>query len=336
MHINKKTKIIGTIGPSSESKEKIKQAIEAGLNIFRFNLKHNTHEWHTEKINRVREVAKEMGENIQIIADLRGPEIRIGNVSKNINFNSLTKIEIVKELNGDNQIEIPKSFFDSLKEGNTILIGDDRIELKVKSVSSESIICNILNHGKLRSSLTAFFPDIKSDNPALTKKDIKDVSLAAKNNADYLAMSFVRHTKDLQDLKSEVAKYKNFNPRIITKLETLEGTNNIESIIQETDVLMVARGDLAIEVGFEKVPYYQKQFIKLCKKHNKTSIVATQMMESMHENPLPTRAEINDVATAVYDGADCVMLSGEFAMGKYPVQTVAMMSSILSFTESKI
>lgn len=336
--MNKRTKIIATIGPSTESSENIEKLINAGVNLFRFNSKHNTASWHKEKIKLVREVAKKLDQRVGIILDLQGPDIRIGKVKEdNLSVKQNEIIRIGKSLSLGVDIEIATKYTKNLKKGQKILIDDGKVVLQIESINEDKIIlCKVLEGGNLTNKKGVFFPDTKINLPALTKKDKKNILQIAKpKRVEYLALSFVRNKNDVKTIIRFLQKH-NVKSKIISKIETLEAVKNITDIIQLSDALMVARGDLGVEAYLEAVPSIQKKLIKRCIKEAKPVIVATQMLKSMIENPSPSRAEISDVANASFESADCVMLSEESAIGKYPTKAVSYMAKTLRYNEMEV
>lgn len=346
MHTGKLTKIIATIGPASDTAELIKELIVAGVNIFRFNTKHNTKEWHLERIHKVRHVAKELGLKIGILVDLQGPEIRIDTYEgKSLQVRAGEELifadsfeltnEALKYYPKDRIVRIAaKQVFLSLQAGDKFSIDDGFIDFEVTQAHREFLFAKVLDTAEIknRKGLNLVGKDI--DLPSLTASDIERIDMAKEGNADFIALSFVRSKEDVAILRKEMAK-KELNAHIVAKIESQKGVDNIDEILDVSDAVMVARGDLGIELPIEHVTFLQKEIIKKCRNKNKPVIVATQMLQSMCDAPRPTRAEAADVANAVYDETDCVMLSGETASGKYPVKAVEVMKRILKYNESK-
>lgn len=325
-----KTKIICTIGPSSESVEMLTSMVKAGMNVARLNFSHGTHENHTLLINNIRTVAKNLNKNITIIQDLQGPKIRVLDLKEPVTVKEGQEVVIGQDFNLDFNI------VKAIKVGQRILIEDGLIELEVKKVQGSKIYCLALCAGKIQSNKGVNLPNTKLTIPALTEKDIEDLKFGLQQDVDYVALSFVRSPKDVTELKKLILKYNPKNleaPKIIVKIEKPEGVKNFDSILKVTDAVMVARGDLGVEMAENEVPIIQKTLIQKCLAASKPVIVATQMLDSMIRNPRPTRAEVSDVANAVIDQADCVMLSGESAFGKYPLEAVQAMSDIIKTTE---
>jgi len=332
-----KTKIIATLGPASDSKRTIEKLIKSGVSCFRFNLKHSSLDWHNQRIQRVLEVCKKIKKYTAIYIDLQGPEVRIGNLPKGkMKLKKGEKIALAKkEIKGYKTIPMPRSrVLLKLKKGQTIYLDDAFLELKVLKNHKSYVLAKVVEGGVLTSRKGANFPDLELDLPTLVEKDLKALSLAQKSEVDYVGLSFVRGAKDIKNLRKELIKRK-INPGIIAKIETKQAVKNFESIAKEADAVMIARGDLAVEFPYQKVPFIQKEIIGCCRMNAKPVIVATQMLQSMTQNPRPTRAEISDVANAVYEAADCLMLSGETASGKYPVKAVTTMADIAGFIEDK-
>ncbi|MCX7928340.1 MAG: pyruvate kinase [Patescibacteria group bacterium] len=335
-HSLKRTKIVATIGPASDSSKIIEKLIKNGLNVARLNFSHGTHETHLANAQKIREASKKLGKPVAILQDLQGPKIRLGILSEEkIN---LKKGQIVTfyhaNLQIDNRIPIQVDIFPYLEKNNHILINDGLTRLSVISVNKQKkeAVCEVKVANPISSKKGINLPDTKLPTMSLTQKDIEDLKITEKLDADYVALSFVQSIDDIYALRKILGKMAN-PPKIIVKLETKEAVKNLESLIKESDAVMVARGDLAIEIDPENVPIVQKQVIKLARKHHTPVIIATQMLESMVNNPEPTRAEVNDVATAVLDRVDAIMLSAETATGNYPVEAVAMQKRIIKRVE---
>ena len=333
----RKTKIVCTIGPASESVETLKELMLAGMNVARFNFSHGDHAEQKRKLDNVLQARKELGLPVATLLDTKGPEIRTGVLKdgkkvalKEGQTYTLTTREIV----GDDTIAHIN--YNGLNEdvcaGNTILIDDGLIELKVNEVNDTDIICTVINGGELGERKGVNVPNVSIKLPALTEKDKEDIRFGIKQGFDFIAASFVRTADCIKEIK-EMLDEAGSSMKVIAKIENAEGIENLDSIIAEADGIMVARGDMGVEIPAQKVPHIQKEIIRKCNEACKTVITATQMLDSMIRNPRPTRAEVTDVANAVYDGTDAVMLSGETAMGKYPVEALKMMSSIVEETE---
>lgn len=328
-----KTKIVATVGPASSSKEMLRALAKEGVDVFRLNFSHGTHADHQKVIDNVREINKEMGTHLALLQDLQGPKIRVNEVKEGTVLKPKEIIIITtRELIGDSQLvstsyqDLPKD----VKVGDLVLIDDGKIELKVLEVRDIDIVCEVIYGGPLKSRKGINLPFSKVSAPSLTKKDLEDLEFGLKNEVDWVALSFVRKAKDIDILRSIINDRKSM-AKIIAKIEKPEALENIDAVLAATDAVMVARGDLGVEIWLEEVPMVQKMLIEKCNKLSKPVIVATQMMESMIENPRPTRAETNDVANAVMDGADALMLSAETAAGKYPLEVIrSMVRTIVS------
>ena len=335
----KSTKIVCTIGPGSQDEEVLLKLVEAGMDVARMNMSHGSYDFHSKTINNIRKVSIKTGKFIGILLDLQGPKIRTGKQSKDIielkkgSVLKLTTDDIVGnwEMLSINYKPLP----DEAKPGEKILLDDGNIELKIKSIENRIIICEVMNGGMIRSFRGINLPDTPLSTPALTVKDLEDLNFGLSNDVDFVALSFVRQAQDIISLRENI-EAKGKTAFIISKIEKPEAITNIDSIIEESDGIMVARGDLGAETSAQDVPILQKQIIHKCNMAHKPVITATQMMESMISKPKPTRAEANDVANAIFDGTDAVMLSGETAMGEYPVETVTVMSNIAERTEKEI
>lgn len=332
----KKTKIISTIGPVSSSDEMIEKLIEAGTNIFRFNMKHATIEWHEKYIRKVKKIAKKMNKKIGTLIDLQGPEIRLNTQDKrDILVKEGDLINFSNEFNGNSQISInDKNFFKTLSAGDVFLVDDGLLKFKVIEKNNNSLQTQAMDSGIIKNRKSINIPDIHIKLPSLSKDDYQKLDLAAKIKIDFIALSFTRSKKDINKLRQELEKRK-ISAKIISKIENREAIDNIDEIVEHTDGIMVARGDLGIEVPIEEIAYIQKKIIEKCRLAQKPVVVATHMLQSMVNNKRPTRAEATDVANAVFDGADAVMLSEETAGGKFPVLAVEAMTRILKFNEDR-
>lgn len=327
----RRTKIVCTLGPSSNSEEKIDQLVRSGMNVARINFSHGTHEEHAEVIKNLRKVADKYKVSLPILADLQGPKIRVGQMKdggqqvQEKDYLTITP----EEIEGTSEripVDYPNLVQDA-SEGNRILIDDGLLELKVIKKDTDSLIAQVVVGGLLKSRKGVNLPDVDISMSSLTAKDVEDLEFAAAQGVDYFAMSFVRSADDIQDVISRV-RAEGSNAGIIAKIEKPEAVEVIDDIIEESNGIMVARGDLGIEIASEKVPLVQKKIIERSRKAGKPVITATQMLDSMIENARPTRAESSDVANAVLDGTDAVMLSGETAAGKYPVEAIRTMDKI--------
>ncbi|MFW5994173.1 MAG: pyruvate kinase, partial [Halanaerobiaceae bacterium] len=328
----RKTKIVCTLGPASNDKETIMKMAEAGMNVARFNFSHGDHAEQKARMDLVKEVEKEFGQPIGIMLDTKGPEIRTG-VLKDDKVELTAGEEIIlttEEIEGDkNRVGVTyQKLNEDLNEGSIILIDDGLIELNVKKIEGNDIYCEIINGGELGSRKGVNLPGVKVQLPALTDKDRKDILLGVEEEVHFIAASFVRKAADVLEIRKLLEENGAEDINIIPKIENEEGVENIDEIIEVSDGIMVARGDLGVEIPTEKVPVIQKMIIEKCNEAAIPVITATQMLDSMIRNPRPTRAEASDVANAIVDGTDAVMLSGESAAGKYPVQSVETMARI--------
>ncbi len=332
-----RTKIIATMGPSTQSKDVLRQMILEGLDICRINFSHGDYSVIKETIRNIRELNKELGTFVGILGDLQGPKLRIG-IIKNGSITLEKDHEIIittKECEGDeNKIYINyPQFPKDVKKGEKVLLDDGKIQLQVIDTDEkESVKCKVIAGGVLSSKKGVNLPNTKISLPSLTIKDLRDLDFALENDFDWIGLSFVRTVTDIVELK-EIIRNKNKTARVVAKIEKPEALKEIDQIIQVTDAVMVARGDLGVELPMEQVPLIQKKIVERCIKASKPVIIATQMMESMIENYSPTRAEVNDVANAVMDGADAVMLSAETSVGKHPVKVIEIMRKIITQVE---
>ncbi|MBQ2022918.1 MAG: pyruvate kinase [Lachnospiraceae bacterium] len=338
--MNKKTKIICTMGPNSDNREIMKQLVLNGMDVARFNFSHGTHDEQRARYLQLREVAEECGVPIAALLDTKGPEIRTCTLKDGKKVTLKEGQEFIlttEELIGDeNMVQINyDGLNEDVAEGNRILIDDGLIELHVKYVDGPKIYCTVINGGELGERKGVNVPGVKIKLPALTDKDKEDIRFGMEMGFDYVAASFIRSADAIQEIR-EILKEGNSSMGIIAKIENEEGLDNLDAIIEASDGIMVARGDLGVEVAPEKLPYLQKMMIEKCSQACKIVITATQMLDSMIRNPRPTRAEVTDVANAVYDGTDVVMLSGETANGKYPVEALKMMVQIVTEAESHL
>jgi len=330
------TKIVATLGPASSSKEMIRTLFKTGVTMFRINSSHGDVNIHTQNLAWIREIEKEENTLIPVLLDLQGPKIRIGTLEKPI---ELCKGDILKFRHQQTETEdiIPvdyKGMADDVSEGELILIDDGKIQFEVQKVEDRIIYAKALTNGLLKQRKGINIPGSTGSIDVLTARDLVFVEFAAKNDIDYLGLSFVREAKDVIQLRNILKTYNNETIKIISKIEKPQAVENIDKIINVSDGIMVARGDLGIEISTEKVPIVQKTVIRKACSKEKVVIVATQMLESMIENPIPTRAETSDVANAILDGTDAIMLSGETAAGAYPVEAVAMMRKIADEVEN--
>lgn len=335
----KRTKIIATLGPASSSKEMMTELIKSGVDIFRINFSHADYEIVHANVNMIRQLNLELGTSVAILGDLQGPKLRVGVVEEGSYLNPGDILTFTNEkIEGDSTkvymtyTEFPKD----VKAGERILIDDGKLVLQVTETNElDTVKAVTIQGGPLSSKKGVNLPNTNVSLPALTEKDIQDVKLMLDMEMDWIALSFVRHAQDIIDLKKLIEKHPNQQRTpIIAKIEKPEGVKNIDEILMECDGLMVARGDLGVEVPMEEVPAIQKILVEKARHHSKPVIIATQMMETMIKSLTPTRAEVNDVANSVLDGADAVMLSGETSVGRYPVEVVRNMAKIVKNIES--
>ncbi|PNZ28987.1 pyruvate kinase [Staphylococcus petrasii] len=336
----RKTKIVCTIGPASESEEMLEKLMKAGMNVARLNFSHGSHEEHKARIDTIRKVADKLGKTIGILLDTKGPEIRTHDMK-----DGLITLEKGKEvIVSMNQVEgTPEKFsvtygdlINDVELGSYILLDDGLIELQVKDIDKAKgeVKCDILNTGELKNKKGVNLPGVRVNLPGITDKDAADIMFGIKEDVDYIAASFVRRPSDVLDIREILERENNHNITIFPKIENQEGIDNIEEILEVSDGLMVARGDMGVEIPPESVPIVQKDLIRKCNKLGKPVITATQMLDSMQRNPRATRAEASDVANAIYDGTDAVMLSGETAAGLYPEEAVKTMRNIAVSAEA--
>ena len=332
-----KTKIVATVGPATNSKEMLIELVKAGVDVFRLNFSHGTHEGHMKVIQAIREINDEMDTHVCILQDLQGPKIRTNQVENDEIFVEPGQPLIITS---EEMVGTPEKISTSYQSlptdvvtGDTILIDDGKIELKVEGTNGKEVQTKVIHGGSIKSRKGINLPDSNVSAPSLTEKDEEDLYFGLEQDVDWIALSFVRRADDIYSLR-KIIESKGKDIKIIAKIEKPEAIKNIDEIIEATDGLMVARGDLGVEIPMEEVPLAQKMLVQKCNAVAKPVIIATQMMESMIENPRPTRAETNDVANAVMDGADAIMLSAETASGKFPIQTVkSMVKTILTIEE---
>ena len=336
----KKTKVICTVGPASSSEEVLTQMVKAGMNVMRLNFSHGDHAGHLEKINTLRKINESLNTNVAILLDTKGPEIRTGDFENGIaELQKGQKVTIVQEdiLGNSDRFSISyKQLYRDVTVGGNILIDDGQIALVVEKIEGKDIICTCLNQGIVKDKKGINVPGIKLGFDYLSQKDISDITFGCENKVDFIAASFVRRAQDVLDVKKVLVENNQPDIKVIAKIENQEGVDNMDEILEVVDGIMVARGDLGVEIPADLVPVIQKKLIKKCNAMGKVVITATQMLESMQKNPRPTRAEVSDVANAIHDGTDAIMLSGESASGKYPVESVQMMAQIARTTEANI
>ncbi len=333
----RKTKIVATVGPASRSPETLRRLIKAGVNVFRLNFSHGSHEEHTENFNNIREASSELGMPVAILQDLSGPKIRISEVVDT--YQNIQDGEFLYLKKSDGGMSTPQEILVELldpaafvKPGETVLMADGIITLEVSAIEGDRVKCQIMKGGRIRSRVGIAFPDSDYDLPATTEKDFKDIAWGIKNGVDYAAISFVNDANDIERLRDELKK-SDSHIQIISKIERKSAIKNIDEIVEASDGLMVARGDLGLEFPLEKLPRIQKQLIEKANFKGIPVIVATQMLHSMITSVRPTRAEVSDIATAVMSGADAVMLSEETAIGEHPIFAVEYLGKVAAEAE---
>ncbi|MCL6477121.1 MAG: pyruvate kinase [Peptococcaceae bacterium] len=332
-----RTKIVCTIGPASEKLPVLIKMMQAGMNVARLNFSHGTHEDHARRLELIREASRKTEKNVAVMLDTKGPEIRLGYLeTEPVTLEAGKKIVLtVNDIKGNENIlpvtykGLPRDVF----PGDRILIADGLIELRVLDKNRKNVECEIINGGEITSQKGVNLPGVAVNIPAVTDRDVNDIIFGTKNRMDFIAASFIRRANDVLAIR-QIVEESGADLDIIAKIENREGLNNIDEIIKVADGIMVARGDLGVEIPVEEVPLVQKTVIEKCNRAGKPVIIATQMLESMIHNPRPTRAEASDIANAIFDGADAIMLSGETAAGHYPVEAVQTMASIAARAES--
>ena len=337
--IYKRTKILATIGPASDSAEMIEKLIETGINGARLNFSHGSYEEHAEKIKKIREITSRTGREVAILQDLQGPKIRLGDIVDNrldvVEGDELVLDYAIEQHDGSYNLPVQYNLAEKVKVGEPVFIFDGKVRTEVIEVMSNTAIkLRVLNKGTLASRKGLNLPDTDFGGDVITEKDMRDIEFGATQDIDYVAMSFVQTAEDIETVRQLLAAH-NSSAQVIAKIETKKAVSDeeLEKIVLATDGVMIARGDMAYEVAPEVVPIVQRKVIALCRKHGKISIVATQTMGSMVDNPQPSRAEVSDVANAVIQGADVVMLSDETATGKYPYETVSAMRDVIRYTQ---
>ncbi|MCE7932976.1 MAG: pyruvate kinase [Chlorobi bacterium CHB2] len=333
------TKILCTLGPATATKERIRQLILAGADAVRLNFSHSKYEVHRKLAEMTREVSAELERHIAIIQDLQGPKIRVGTLPDGpVLLRPAERVILTTDAvaSGDKRIPVQyKQLADDVRTGDSIFLDDGLLRLRVVAKSGRNIACDVINGGLLKEHKGVNLPGVNVSEPSLTAKDRRDLEFGLSLGVDYVALSFVRSAKDIFDLKRLIAKHGKTTP-VIAKIEKIEAIRELDAIIMATDAVMIARGDLGVELPSYEVPLLQKRIIRKCRELGKPVITATQMLESMVQNPRPTRAESSDVANAVYDGTDVVMLSAETSVGAFPVESVMTMNDILRSTESVV
>lgn len=335
----RKTKIICTIGPASDSPEKIREMIAAGMNVARLNFSHGDHTSHKITADRIKEARAELGSYTALLLDTKGPEIRIGTFREPVMLNAGDSFRLVfDDIIGDaHQVSVTyKDLWRDVAAGSRILIDDGLIELTVTEATAAGILCRVVNGGRVSDRKGVNVPGVKLSMPFLSERDIADIGFAVREDFDFIAASFTQCASDIEQIRALLDSLGGHNIRIIAKIENAAGVENFDEIIKVADAIMVARGDMGVEIPMEDIPIVQKRLISGAYSAGKPAITATQMLESMTKNPRPTRAEITDVANAIYDGTSAIMLSGETAAGAYPVESVRTMASIATRTESDI
>lgn len=335
--IDKKTKIVATLGPATCKKETLKKMFLAGVNVCRINFSHGDRKQHLELINLIREINKELELHVAILGDLQRPKLRIGDIENGtVELNKGDEITFTTDKiigNKERVFMTYKNFPNDVKPGELILVDDGKLQFEIISTDGEKEVKAVLkNDGMLSSKKGVNLPNTKVSLPSLTEKDYGDLNFALDHDIDWLGLSFVRSPRDIIELKSIIST-RNKHTLVIAKIEKPEAITNLEEIIRFSDGVMIARGDLGVEIPMQDVPLIQKRIIRMCMEMGKPTIVATQMMESMIDSPSPTRAEVNDVANAVLDNADAVMLSGETSVGKYPIEVIQAMVKIIGSVE---
>ena len=332
----RRTKIIATLGPATDSAEMIGKLMDAGVNIFRLNMSHAPHDWVRRVVADIRAAAAARQKFIGIMMDTQGPAIRTGDLGVPLDLQPGQKFTLT--VRGERDLEEHsvdvnyENFVNDINVGDVVLIDNGAIEMKVLAKSGNKVECEVLTEGTLGSRRHINLPGVKVSLPALTAKDIKDVKLGLELGVDFIALSFVREARDLMQLR-ELFEPGKTPPLVIAKIEDQQAVANLESIVRESDAVMVARGDLGIEIPYEELPIVQRRIVKTCLRHGKPVIVATHMLESMIESPMPTRAEVTDVANAVFEEADAIMLSGETTVGKYPLKCIEVFDRIATRIE---
>ncbi|MGF1497466.1 MAG: pyruvate kinase [Elainellaceae cyanobacterium] len=335
-----RTKIVATIGPASDSPERLRQMMRAGMNVARLNFSHGSYADHADRIQRLRTVSEELDLPLMLLQDLQGPKIRVGDLPDEgmalTEGDSLTLMPVAEYQDQPNTVSIDYPYVaEEAQPGTQVLLDDGLLELSVQEVKGNAVICKVVEGGLLKSHKGVNFPDLNLRLPSMTEKDKRDLDFGVEQGVDLISLSFVRRPEDIQALKA-LLQEKGADIPVLAKLEKPQAIANLEAIVDECDAIMVARGDLGVEMSPEKVPLIQKRIIHLCNQKGIPVITATQMLDSMIHNPRPTRAEASDVANAIVDGTDAVMLSGESAVGDYPVDAVKMLARIAAEVEPSL
>ena len=338
--IKRKTKIVGTIGPASESKEMLRNLMKAGLDVARINFSHGGYEENKGKIDNIKAVRDELNLPVALMLDTKGPEIRTGKQEsgdKKVEIKEGTEFTFVNDeiIGNETKTSISyKNLYNEVKPGDKILVDDGSLEFEVQEIKEKDVLTKALNTGMLGSRKTVNVPGLSLELPAVSEKDKEDILNGIQADFDYIAASFVRRASDVHEIRKLLDENGGEEIKIISKIESQEGIDNIDEIIEASDGIMVARGDMAVEIPFERVPIVQKSFVKKCNRLGKPVIIATQMLETMMSNPRPTRAEVSDVANAVYDETNAIMLSGECAIGDYPLECIQTMDKIATSVDN--
>ena len=336
----KRTKIVCTLGPASEKEEVLTELVENGLNVCRFNFSHGSHEEHKGRLDMAKKVREKLNQPVALLLHTKGPEIRTGNFDapEVLLEEGQTFTVTMKDVLGTKEMCTVsyKSLANDVVAGDTILIDDGLVGLRVNEINGDDIVCTVENSGIVKNHKGVNVPGVKINLPAITEKDVSDIEFGISQGIDYIAASFVRKASDVLAIKEILERNNATDIQIISKIENQEGVDNLDEILKVSDGIMVARGDLGVEIPTEDIPVVQKMMIKKCNELAKPVITATQMLDSMMRNPRPTRAEVTDVANAIYDGTDAIMLSGETAAGKYPVESVKIMATIAKRTEQTL
>ena len=336
----RKTKIICTLGPAVDDQKMMEGLIKAGMNVARFNFSHGDYEEQSSRIENFKKARKEVGLPVAMLLDTKGPEIRIGKFATGeaILKEGDTFTLLNEDVDGDNtKVSVSyKNLYNEVTPGTRILINDGLIEVIVQKIDGKDVVCKVQNGGRLTNKKSINIPNSKIKLPSMTEKDKSDILFGIKNGFDYIAASFIRKAEDVINIKKVLKENGGEYIKVISKIENREGIENFDAILEASDGIMVARGDLGVEIPMEEVPIRQKEFIKKCNKAGKLVVTATQMLESMVNNPRPTRAEVSDVANAIYDQTSAIMLSAESAAGKYPIEAVKTMDTIARSIEGSI
>ncbi len=336
----RKTKIVCTMGPATDDPKILKELMLAGMNVARINFSHGNYKDQDDRVRLIKSTREELNLDIPLLLDTQGPEIRIGRFKKNgITLNNGSIFTLLNEdtLGDETKVSITyKNLYNEIDIGRIILVNDGTIELEVKEIKNKDIVCKVIHGGKLTNRKSINIPDFVVNLPGITTKDIEDIKYGIEAGFSYIAASFVRKPEDVLEIRKVLEENNGSHIKIISKIENREGINNFDEILDVSDGIMIARGDLGVEIPMEEVPIRQKEFIKKAIAKKKPVITATQMLESMISNPRPTRAEVSDVANAVYDGTSAIMLSGETATGMFPVECVKTMDKIACAIEEDI